>query len=406
MSDPPDESDPELPYTLPPGPYSEEKPELSYAALIGRAILASPNHALRLKDIYDYISLVFPYYKRGGNSHSQKWMNAIRQNLTNTPHFSKQEATDRNSRAKGSLWCIRDQDLPCFANGGYSRHANSPFNMQMANAKLERKKRRREEEKQIMESAKRIRVGVFPPAPANPYHFPYGYPQIPGGYSMVITPSTHGQVQSDIIFPPLPSNHPNAHLVNQSQPVTEESNNGIIFPPLPAFSQTRILIEQKEQAFSNSQESAETALSDEEHSPVSAPPMSATSSMSEASSIPDLTPNNSSSSPSAPDEEEMFAYPEREGNVQIVLATNVSGEDEEHSQPMEQAIPPVVGDRMAKEPMKVCDYMIFLRAILTLYLRTYYHPTPICLLCLVLLLREEGVNNQRSLLLVETRQSS
>ncbi|KLO08061.1 winged helix DNA-binding domain-containing protein, partial [Schizopora paradoxa] len=79
-----------LPFALPPGPYSSVKPDLSYAALIGRAILASPHHKLRLKDIYDYISICFPFYKREGHSHGQKWMNAIRQNLTNTPQFYKE----------------------------------------------------------------------------------------------------------------------------------------------------------------------------------------------------------------------------------------------------------------------------------------------------------------------------
>ena len=48
-----------LPYTLPPGPYSEQKPELSYAAIIGQAILASPGHALALQDIYEYNAAVY-----------------------------------------------------------------------------------------------------------------------------------------------------------------------------------------------------------------------------------------------------------------------------------------------------------------------------------------------------------
>ena len=307
MSDPPDQSDPDLPYILPPEPYSTEKPDLSYAALIGRAILASPNRALRLKDIYDYISIVFPYYKRDGNSHSQKWMNAIRQNLTNTPQFHKRESTDRSSKTKGSLWYIKDEDLACFNNGGYFRHANSPYSIQLANAKLEKKRKRKEEEKQIMESAKRIRIGHIPPAPANPYHFPYGYPQMTTtGYPMVsFATNMQPQVHSDIIFPPLPLNHPNAHLVNGNQPmVMENATDGIIFPPLPASSQTRFIREQKVYGSSASQISVQTTISDDELSPASAPPMSAASSMSEASSIPDLTPNNSSSSPLTLGEEE------------------------------------------------------------------------------------------------------
>ncbi|KAI5121886.1 hypothetical protein M0805_001091 [Coniferiporia weirii] len=301
MSDPPDQYDEDLPYALPPGPYSGEKPDLSYAALIGQAILASPYHALRLKDIYDYISIVHPFFKRDGHSHSQKWMNAIRQNLTNTPQFFKREDPS-GKPSKGSLWCISDENLPCFANGGYNRHALNPDSVQSVKAE---KRKRKKEEKQRDEKTKKVRVAAIP----NPYTFPYGYPQ--AARPLMYAQSTEAVVQADIIFPPLPANHPNAHLVNRALSSSESLDEDVIFPPLPAYSQTRIVREQRMQELSRQSSSSSLTQdysqassqvpSDDESSPISAPPMSSASS---SASVPDLTPNNSSSSPPEPDEED------------------------------------------------------------------------------------------------------
>ncbi len=65
----------DLPFKLPPGQYSHTKPDLPYAALIGQAILASPEHRLTLQEIYDYIIIVYPHFKRN----EQTWVNSIRQ---------------------------------------------------------------------------------------------------------------------------------------------------------------------------------------------------------------------------------------------------------------------------------------------------------------------------------------
>ncbi|KAI0700111.1 hypothetical protein C8T65DRAFT_287457 [Cerioporus squamosus] len=101
----------QLPFKLPPGPYSERKPDIPYAAIIGRAILASPNHALALQDIYEYITTVYPHYKRG----EVTWMNSVRHALSTMAVFRKVA----RGRAEGkSLWAIYDCDLPCFQGGG------------------------------------------------------------------------------------------------------------------------------------------------------------------------------------------------------------------------------------------------------------------------------------------------
>ncbi len=323
-SDPAEVSDPNLPFALPPGPYSSVKPELSYAALIGRAILASPQHKLRLKDIYDYISIVFPFYKREGHSHGQKWMNAIRQNLTNTPQFYKEVHPDGTS--KGSLWCISDQDLPCFCDGMYNRHALQ-HQHPSGSSKSEKRKRKREDEQQKSE-AKRVQLAAPPTSFPNPYHFPYGYPnaQYPPGHpgSYYVDQQGAGVQNAELLFPPLPPSHPSAHFVNGTQPyehvMDSNEDQDILFPPLPAYSQTRLAREARLREMAEGQNmptSSQQSLSgsDADSSPPTAPPVSSASS---SMSVPALTPNNSSSSPVGDDELEMMelGYPE-DDDVQI-----------------------------------------------------------------------------------------
>ncbi|KAJ6533264.1 hypothetical protein B0H10DRAFT_1650318, partial [Mycena sp. CBHHK59/15] len=74
-----------LPYVLPPGPYSNQRPHYPYAALIGQAILSSSDHRLMLKDIYGWISIVYPHFRRGDKT----WMNSVRHVLSTTAHFRK-----------------------------------------------------------------------------------------------------------------------------------------------------------------------------------------------------------------------------------------------------------------------------------------------------------------------------
>lgn len=341
-SDPAEVTDPNLPFTVPPGPYSSVKPELSYAALIGRAILASPQHKLRLKDIYDYISISFPFYKREGHSHGQKWMNAIRQNLTNTPQFYKEVHPD--GTAKGSLWCISDRDLPCFADGGYSRHALQQQNPS-SSSKPEKRKRKREDDSQKLE-AKRVQLmaTTAPSSFPNPYHFPYGYPnaqvQFPSGPPGSYYFDQQGMVvqNADMLFPPLPPSHPSAHLVNGTQPyehvMDDVEDRDVLFPPLPAYSQTRLAREARMRDLAESQmpSSSQQSLSasDSDSSPPTAPPLSSASS---SMSIPALTPNNSSSSPVGDDELEMeLGYPE-DDNVQIYVGESSTPEDVQTVQP-------------------------------------------------------------------------
>ncbi|KAI0034452.1 hypothetical protein K488DRAFT_83966 [Vararia minispora EC-137] len=103
-----------LPFKLPPGPYSLRKPDAPYAALIGQAILASPQHRLTLQEIYDYITIVWPHFKRNETT----WMNSIRHVLSTTVVFRK---VQRDRSAGRTLWAIWDEDIECFADGGFRK---------------------------------------------------------------------------------------------------------------------------------------------------------------------------------------------------------------------------------------------------------------------------------------------
>ncbi|KAF8316536.1 fork head transcription factor, partial [Clavulina sp. PMI_390] len=104
---------------LPPGARSREKPTWSYAALIGQAILASPQQKLSLNQIYNFISMAYPFYEPD----QAGWRNSIRHNLSLNGSFMK-VPREVGARGKGSLWTINPQDLECFKGGGYIRRSS------------------------------------------------------------------------------------------------------------------------------------------------------------------------------------------------------------------------------------------------------------------------------------------
>ena len=190
--------DDHLPFVLPSGPYSTVKPDLSYAAIIGRAILASPQHALALQDIYEYITTVFPYYRRG----EPTWMNSVRHALSTMAVFRKMQ----RGRAEGkSLWAIYDCDLPCFEGGGFKK----ALCVDMNNGSTSRSSRKRVAEDGGGSRSKRKKATdeqtIVMPAPvlppyfpqfsnANPHHQPY--------YQAACMQQQ--QVPAETLFPPLP----------------------------------------------------------------------------------------------------------------------------------------------------------------------------------------------------------
>ena len=289
----------DLPFTLPPGPYSSEKPDLPYAALIGQAILSSPNHRLTLQEIYDWITIVYPHFKRN----EQTWMNSIRHVLSTTIVFRKVQ----RDRAEGrTLWAIWDRDLECFANGGFRKERCAE--MQEQKARYATKKRTAGDS--LPRKAKRTKKSVKQEpqaevAPAEPAELPMPVPQmgvplsaIPGmSFAPLFPPRSgvHQPYYAPFSYPPPPLHHGHALPV------------GVIFPTLPPeTAYHRVTAEEAAAAMGAPSARPSTSASSSSHpqqanpfvvekapSPPTPLPISSSSSMS----IPGLTPNCSSSSP-------------------------------------------------------------------------------------------------------------
>lgn len=103
-------------YRLPPGyGSSKEKPSsVSYAGLIGQAILSSSDGRLSLAEIYNWISTVYPFYERGDRG----WQNSIRHNLSLNKSFVKLER-ESTIPGKGGWWAIASGHEERFRNGLY-----------------------------------------------------------------------------------------------------------------------------------------------------------------------------------------------------------------------------------------------------------------------------------------------
>ncbi|KAF8729102.1 hypothetical protein AX14_006408 [Amanita brunnescens Koide BX004] len=251
MGPPPEEDEYDrLPYKLPPGPYSSKKPDLSYAALVGQAILSSPQHRLTLQEIYDWITIVYPHYKRGETT----WMNSIRHVLSTTVCFRK---VPRDRSVGRTLWAIWDEDLECFKGGGFRKHlCKDIVRATQPNAKGKGKARKRSdgEDDSTPDTRKSKRPRkvatssepsqpstsqtsyhappplshpLFPPSRPTPHHQPY--------YESCIIQPQPQPLPAEIIFPPLP---PTAYTrfrngPSRSPEQTSEQNSSKESPSLP-----------------------------------------------------------------------------------------------------------------------------------------------------------------------------
>lgn len=273
----------DLPYKLPPGPYLTTKPDLSYAALIGRAILSSPEHRLTLQEIYDWITIVHPYYKRGETT----WMNSIRHVLSTTVVFRK---VPRDRSVGRTLWAIYDEDLECFKDGGFKKHLCKDYS-NGNDGKGKGKTRKRTEDDDIVRKGKRIKKDVTSAGPStesnivhssflgrsNPL-FPCVRPSPhlqPYYQSCLPQPSLFPTVPADIIFPPLPASAALSRIANASNGSSAS---------LASTSNTR-----DANSTESNVSSPPTTLSRSSPTPIS--------STASSSSVPELTPNRNSSSP-------------------------------------------------------------------------------------------------------------
>ncbi|CAO1615315.1 unnamed protein product [Parajaminaea phylloscopi] len=104
-------------FVLPPGAgNTKAKPtHVSYAGLIGQAILTSSDQRLSLAEIYQWISSVHPFFERGDRG----WQNSIRHNLSLNKSFIKVER-EASIPGKGGWWAIKPGHDERFQNGLYS----------------------------------------------------------------------------------------------------------------------------------------------------------------------------------------------------------------------------------------------------------------------------------------------
>ncbi|KAJ3928511.1 MAG: hypothetical protein NXY57DRAFT_1020795 [Lentinula lateritia] len=273
MGPPPEEeSYGKLPYTLPSGPYSPNKPDLSYAALLGQAILSSSDHRLTLQEIYDWITIVYPFFKRGETT----WMNSIRHVLSTTACFRK--AT--RDRALGrTQWAIWDEDLECFKGGGFRKQFCKDMNGGKTGSEAKTKRGR----KQVEDSD-----GSAEPKPKK-VKKDNNLKDSDKAHQRAIAPAT-------AIFPPTRPAPPLQPYRGVS--VAKNLTSEVVFPPLPAESGFRLLPVHPSSS-SNSRANSHVDADDgiRPSSPTPSVLESQCTDPSSTSSVPDLTPNLSSSSP-------------------------------------------------------------------------------------------------------------
>ena len=219
-----------LPYVLPPGPYSEDKPDCAYAGLIGQAILSSPEHRLTLQDIYEWITTVYPYYKRG----EQTWMNSVRHCLSTMVVFRK---VPRIRNEGKSLWAIYEEDVQAFANGTFKKSLCADMVKIEKEKQAKRGPRKRAAAGDGSRDTKRLRgepsgsdegaraiaphpmlPPYFPPFHANPHHQPYYQTYVPQA------------IPAEVVFPPLPPNMGLARSSSRAMSARPESAAGSSAP--------------------------------------------------------------------------------------------------------------------------------------------------------------------------------
>ncbi|XP_064361581.1 forkhead box protein H1-like [Dromaius novaehollandiae] len=84
------------------------KPPYSYLALIALVIRAAPGRRLKLAQIIQEISSLFPFFAEG----YQGWKDSIRHNLSSNACFAKVLKDPAKPKAKGNYWTVDVSRIP------------------------------------------------------------------------------------------------------------------------------------------------------------------------------------------------------------------------------------------------------------------------------------------------------
>eukprot|EP00038_Savillea_parva_P007321 m.169274 g.169274 ORF g.169274 m.169274 type:complete len:550 (+) comp13083_c0_seq1:333-1982(+) len=89
----------------------DAKPSISFACLIGMAILSAEDRRLTVSEIYQWMKDTYPYFNNAtvGNG----WKNSVRHNLSLNKHFVRlNRDPEDHLHGKGSYWMIRPESVP------------------------------------------------------------------------------------------------------------------------------------------------------------------------------------------------------------------------------------------------------------------------------------------------------
>jgi hypothetical protein len=89
---------------------ADAKPTISFACLIGMAIIDSVNQRLTVSAVYEWMKRAYPYFNSA--TAGSGWKNSVRHNLSLNKHFVKQVRNDLETGGKGSYWIIRPESIP------------------------------------------------------------------------------------------------------------------------------------------------------------------------------------------------------------------------------------------------------------------------------------------------------
>ncbi|XP_068280677.1 forkhead box protein H1 [Nyctibius grandis] len=108
------------------------KPPYSYLALIALVIRAAPGRRLKLAQILEELSSLFPFFGGG----YQGWKDSVRHNLSSNPCFAKVLKDPAKPKAKGNYWTVDVSRIPPAAlrlqNTAVARGGVTPFARDLA----------------------------------------------------------------------------------------------------------------------------------------------------------------------------------------------------------------------------------------------------------------------------------